>query len=75
MISYRPVYPGTKGSPPLREDIDNAVRLELTHMTEYLLLEAVSINYDYPSDIPIFMEIGGALQGLEPSVQSGRIQF
>ena len=30
MISYRPVYPGDKGS-PLREDIDNTVRLELAY--------------------------------------------
>ena len=66
MISYRPVYPGDKGS-PLREDIDNTVRLELAYDQNTFSLEAVSINYDYPSNILYSWKLEGALRGLEPS--------
>ena len=35
----------------MREDIDNTVRLELAYDQNTFSLEAVSINYDYPSNI------------------------
>lgn len=59
MISYRPVYPGDKGS-PLREDIDNTVRLELAYDQNTFSLEAVSINYDYPSNILYSWKLEGS---------------
>ena len=74
MISYRPVYPGDKGS-PLREDIDNTVRLELAYDQNTFSLEAVSINYDYPSNILYSWKLEGLYEGWSHPVQSGRIQF
>lgn len=74
MISYRPVYPGDKGS-PLREDIDNTVRLELAYNQNTFSLEAVSINYDYPSNILYSWKLEGLYEGWSHPVQSGRIQF
>ena len=72
--SYRPVYPGDKGS-PLREDIDNTVRLELAYDQNTFSLEAVSINYDYPSNILYSWKLEGLYEGWSHPVQSGRIQF
>mgnify|MGYP001029487046 CR=1 FL=1 len=70
MISYRPVYPGDKGS-PLREDIDNTVRLELAYDQNTFSLEAVSINYDYPSNILYSWKLEGLYEGWSHPVQSG----
>ena len=49
----------------MREDIDNTVRLELAYDQNTFSLEAVSINYDYPSNILYSWKLEGLYE--EPS--------
>ena len=55
MIAYHPVYPGDNGS-PLKKDINETDRLELAYGQNTFSLDVASINYDYPSNILLFME-------------------
>ena len=49
-VASQPVYSGEEGS-PLAKDVDGTYKLELGYGQNTFSLEAVSINYDYPSNI------------------------
>ena len=58
MIAYHPIYPGDDGS-PLKKDINETDRLELTYRQNTFSLDVISINYDYPSNILYSWKIDG----------------
>ena len=58
MIAYHPIYPGDDGS-PLKKDINETDRLELTYGQNTFSLDVISINYDYPSNILYSWKIDG----------------
>lgn len=74
MISYRLVHPGEEAS-PLECDIDGTKRLELEYDQNTFSLEAVSINYDYPSNILYSWKLDGFYDGWSRPAQDGKIQI
>ena len=72
-VSSRPVYPGEEGS-PLKKDIAGNYRLELAYDQSSFSLEAISINYDYPSNILYSWKLEGAYNGWSHPLQDGQIQ-
>ena len=69
-VSSRPVYPGEEGS-PLKKDIAGNYRLELAYDQSSFSLEAISINYDYPSNILYSWKLEGAYNGWSHPLQDG----
>lgn len=61
-VSSRPVYSNEEGS-PLIKDSDGTHRLELAYNQNTFSLEAVSINYDYPSNILYSWKLEGFYNG------------
>ncbi len=72
MIAYHPVYPGDDGS-PLKKDIDETDRLELTYGQNTFSLDVASINYDYPSNILYSWKIDGYHKEWSRPSQDNRI--
>ena len=72
MIAYHPVYPGDDGS-PLKKDIDETDRLELTYGQNSFSLDVASINYDYPSNILYSWKIDGYHKEWSRPSQDNRI--
>ncbi len=74
MVSYRLVHPREEDS-PLENDIDETGKLKLDYSQNTFSLEAVSINYDYPSNILYSWKLEGFYNEWSRPVQDGRIQF
>ncbi len=73
-VASQPVYSGEEGS-PLAKDVDGTYKLELGYGQNTFSLEAVSINYDYPSNILYSWKLEGFYNGWSHPSLDGRIQI
>lgn len=73
-VSSRPVYSNEEGS-PLIKDSDGTHRLELAYNQNTFSLEAVSINYDYPSNILYSWKLEGFYNGWSHPSTDGQIHL